>query len=72
MPSCNRTCFRSELGEYDALYELREVSSALDGLCLVIESAVRNADSRNLAAVMAVLKANRAALSTSMGKEPTK
>lgn len=42
MPSCNRSCFRADLGQYDALYELREVSRALDGLCLVIESAVRN------------------------------
>lgn len=40
-----------------------------DRLCLVIESAVRNADPSNIEAVVALIKANRAALSKAEGRE---
>jgi hypothetical protein len=42
-----------------------------DRLCLVIESAVRNADPSNIKAVVALIKANRAALSKANGESGT-
>lgn len=42
--------------------KLREVATELDRLMLVIESAVRHADPRNHASVMALIRANKEAL----------
>lgn len=42
----------------------------LDRLFLVIESAVRNADPAHLPAVVAALKANRAAVAKAEGRQP--
>lgn len=42
--------------------KLREVATELDRLMLVIESAVRHADPRNHASVMALIAANKEAL----------
>lgn len=46
----------------DTNQKLREVATELDRLMLVIESAVRNADPRNHASVMALIFANKEAL----------